>query len=78
MFIRNRQACVINWAAAEMKASAEVYVRLRQQENTTCVYVLMLFHHSASLYLSVCSQRLKDEIAEVTSEIENLGQTEER
>lgn len=27
---------------------------------------------------SVASQRLKDEIAEVTSEIENLGLTEER
>lgn len=43
-----------------------------------CVRVLMLFHRSPSFYLSVCSQRLKDEIAEVTSEIENLGQTEER
>lgn len=30
------------------------------------------------LTLSVCSQRLKDEIAEVTNEIENLGLTEER
>lgn len=30
------------------------------------------------LPLSVCTQRLKDEIAEVTSEIENLGLTEER
>lgn len=30
------------------------------------------------LSASVCSQRLKDEIAEVTSEIESLGLTEER
>lgn len=35
------------------------------------------FHHS-SVFLSVCSQRLKDEIAEVTNEIENLGVSEER
>lgn len=31
--------------------------------------------NSLSLF---CLQRLKDEIAEVTSEIENLGSTEER
>lgn len=41
-----------------------------------------LAHHSCDVLRLIISgfslQRLKDEIAEVTSEIENLGSTEER
>lgn len=62
-------------------------------QNTTecaCLFVsfLIFINHCSSVFISGVSfdlnhlmsspQRLKDEIAEVTSEIENLGSTEER
>lgn len=48
------------------------------------LYSLLLYTHMAfcsppiGSFISVSPQRLKDEIAEVTNEIENLGSTEER
>lgn len=73
MTLENRQLCVINF---DSDASPEVYVRVRYKPDITRIQHDRCL--SPNSLLSVRFQRLKDEIADVTNEIESLGLTEER